>query len=216
MEERYLRVKSAIPAGVTLVAVSKKRSVAEIRALHDLGHRDFGENYTQELRAKQPQLPADIRWHFIGHLQRSNARHIVPIAHLIHGVDGAPLLDEIDKRAAALEKQADVLLQIHIAMEETKHGLSPAEAEALAGLKADGRWPSIRLCGLMGMATNTTDPSLARLEFDGLAALHGSLKTSLGTDFSVLSMGMSGDLDQALAAGSNLVRIGTAIFGERT
>jgi len=198
-----------------LVAVSKKRSVAEIRALYDLGHRDFGENYTQELRTKQPQLPADIRWHFIGHLQRSNARHIVPIAHLIHGVDGAPLMDEIDKRAAALGKQADVLLQIHIAVEETKHGLSPAEAEALVRLKDDGRWPGVRLRGLMGMASNTMDPSVAKLEFDSLAALHGALKSLLGAEFGVLSMGMSGDLEQALAAGSNMVRIGTAIFGER-
>jgi hypothetical protein len=215
LAERYARVKGGIPAGVTLVAVSKKRSVEEIQALYDLGHRDFGENYTQELRAKQPELPADIRWHFIGHLQRSNAKHIVPIAHLIHGVDGASLLDEIDKRAMASGTESDVLLQIHIAEEETKHGLSPSEAGALAGLKADGRWPGVRLRGLMGMATNTTDAGLIRQEFDGLATLHRALKSLLGAEFNVLSMGMSGDLEQALAAGSNMVRIGTAIFGER-
>lgn len=214
---RYARLKAALPAGVTLVAVSKTRSPAEIKALHDLGHRDFGENYAQELRAKQPVLPSDIRWHFIGHLQRSNARHIVPIAHLIHGVDGAPLLDEIEKRAAGLERAVDVLLQVHIAQEETKHGLSPAEAEALVREWDTARWPRIGLRGLMGMATLTADEGQVRAEFHGLAQLFGRLKPLAPAPerFDTLSMGMSGDLPQALAEGSNLVRVGTALFGER-
>jgi len=215
LAERYARVKAGIPDGVMLVAVSKTRTAKEIQALYDLGHRDFGENYAQELRAKQPALPGDIRWHFIGHLQRSNAKHIVPIAHLIHGVDGAALLDEIDKRAAARGEAADVLLQIHIAREETKHGLSPDEARTVAGEIAAGRWPNVRVCGLMGMATNTTDQAQVKAEFLGLAELHRELAERLGPGFKVLSMGMSSDLTPALDAGSNLVRVGTAIFGER-
>lgn len=218
LAERYAQVRDALPPGVTLVAVSKKRTVEEIRALYDLGHRDFGENYAQELRAKQPLLPLDIRWHFIGHLQRSNVRHIVPIAHLIHGIDGAELLDEVEKRAAALGRPAQVLLQVHIAREETKHGLSEAESREVAAAWAGGRWPHVRLRGLMGMATNTADKGQVAREFEGLAALHAALRSTLGpagTDFGTLSMGMSGDLAQALAAGSTLVRVGTAIFGER-
>lgn len=214
---RYARLKAALPEGVTLVAVSKTRSPAEVKALYDLGHRDFGENYAQELRAKQPVLPSDIRWHFIGHLQRSNARHIVPIAHLIQGVDGAPLLDEIEKRAAALERAVDVLLQVHIAQEETKHGLSPAEAEALVRDWDASRWPRIDVRGLMGMATLTADAEQVRAEFHGLAQLFGRLKPLAPAPerFDTLSMGMSGDLPLALAEGSNLVRVGTALFGER-
>ena len=115
LAERYTAIKQGLPASVTLVAVSKKRTVDEIRALYELGHRDFGENYAQELRAKQPVLPKDIRWHFIGHLQRSNTKHIVPIAHLIHGLDGEELLDEVEKRAQALGRPCDVLAQVHIA-----------------------------------------------------------------------------------------------------
>lgn len=216
LAERYARVKAGIPHGVTLVAVSKKRTAKEIQALYDLGHREFGENYAQELRAKQPVLPADIRWHFIGHLQRSNAKYIVPIAHLIHGVDGAVLLDEIDKRAAARGEAAEVLLQIHIAREETKHGLSPDEARIVAVEIAAGRWPSVHIRGLMGMATNTQDQAQVKAEFLGLANLHRELKQRLGTEFDILSMGMSSDLESALASGSNLVRVGTAIFGERS
>lgn len=214
---RYARLKAMLPDGVTLVAVSKTRAPADIKALYDLGHRDFGENYAQELRAKHPVLPADIRWHFIGHLQRSNVRHIVPIAHLIHGVDGAPLLDEIEKRAAAQGRGADVLLQVHIAQEESKHGLSPAEVEALARDWDPARWPRIGLRGLMGMATLTGDEEQVRAEFRGLARLFGRLKPLAPAPgrFDTLSMGMSGDLPLALAEGSNLVRVGTALFGER-
>lgn len=219
LAERYDRVKAAIPAHVKLIAVSKTRSVDEIRALYGLGQRAFGENYPQELRAKVPLLPADIEWHFIGHLQRSNARHVVGIAHLIHSVDGERLLDELDKRAHALHRSAEVLLQVHIAQEESKHGFSPEELRTL--LQQPGfkdRWPRLIIRGLMGMATNTLDQALVSNEFSGLAALFTELKASgpfPAGQFSELSMGMTGDMDLAISAGSSMVRVGTAIFGER-
>lgn len=219
LKDRYERVKAAVPSHVKLIAVSKTRSVEEIRALYDLGHRAFGENYPQELRAKHPALPPDIEWHFIGHLQRSNVKHVAGIAHLIHGVDSEKLLDELDKRAQTIGRPVDVLLQVHIAQEETKHGFSPDELRTLLqqpGLQ--GRWPHLRIRGLMGMATNTMDRKQVAGEFAALAAIfnewaaHGPFPAG---QFSELSMGMTGDMDLAIAAGSTMVRVGTAIFGER-
>lgn len=215
LAERYHQVKASLPEHVLLVAVSKTRSVEEIRALYDLGHRDFGENYVQELRTKQPLLPADIRWHFIGHLQRSNVKHIASFIHLVHGVDGTSLLDELEKRAAAANRSIDVLAQVHIAQEETKHGLSPEEAEALVLGSGEWQWPHIRLRGLMGMATNTADMARVCAEFAGLSALFNRLRSTGREGFDTLSMGMSGDAALAIANGSTMVRIGTAIFGER-
>lgn len=213
LAERYHTVKASLPPHVTLVAVSKTRTVAEIQALYDLGHRAFGENYPQELREKQPLLPADIEWHFIGHLQRSNVKYIAPFAHLVHGVDGVKLMDELDKRAGQHQRVQDVLLQVHIAQEETKHGFNPEEVGAL--LERPWRWGNLRLRGLMGMATNTSNEQLVQAEFEGLGELFRRSKPHAGTAFDTLSMGMSGDAPLAIAAGSNLVRIGTAIFGER-
>lgn len=215
LAERYARVKAGLPPHVLLVAVSKTRRPEEIQALYELGHRDFGENYPQELRAKQPMLPPGIRWHFIGHLQRSNARHIAPIARLIHGVDSPALLSELQKRAAAIGRTIDVLIQGRIAQEETKHGLPLPEARALALRMLGGEWPNVRLRGLMGMATNTPDQQQVRAEFEALAALFQEIKGQAGGDFDTLSMGMTSDLQAAIAAGSTLVRVGTAIFGER-
>lgn len=219
LADRYARIKATLLPQVTLVAVSKTRSVEEIRALYDLGHRSFGENYPQELKAKQALLPADIDWHFIGHLQRSNVKHVVGVARLIHGVDSDRLLDEIDKRAQAAGSTVDVLLQVHIAMEESKHGFSPGELRTF--IQQPGvldRWPRVRIRGLMGMATNTEDRAQVASEFAGLAGLLKQLASEgpfPAGQFSVLSMGMSGDLDLALEAGSTLVRVGTALFGER-
>lgn len=211
---RYDAVKASIPGHVTLVAVSKTRSVEEIQALYDLGHRAFGENYPQELRDKVPQLPRDIEWHFIGHLQRSNVKQVIPFTHLIHGVDSARLLDELEKRAVALGRMVDVLLQVHIAQEETKHGFSAEEVNA--ALHAPWKWPSLRLRGAMGMATNTSDHELVKREFVGLFELFTRLKGPERPFFDILSMGMSGDASLAISAGSTMVRIGTAIFGERS
>ncbi|MBZ0207174.1 MAG: YggS family pyridoxal phosphate-dependent enzyme [Flavobacteriales bacterium] len=216
---RYARVKENLPAHVLLIAVSKTRTVEEIQALHNLGHRAFGENYPQELRDKYPLLPDDIQWHFIGHLQSNKVKYIIPFVHLVHGVDRESLLNELDKRATTAGRSIGVLLQVHIAEEDTKHGFSPAELRALIQ-RGDltTRWPSLRFRGLMGMATNTDDLVMVRREFDGLAALRDELRQSGAVDmdlFTELSMGMSGDLEEAVAAGSTMVRIGTAIFGER-
>ncbi len=218
LAERYAAIKAGIPAGVTLVAVSKTRSSSEVQALYDLGHRDFGENYPQELREKQPALPADIRWHFIGHLQRSNVKYIAPYVHLIHGVEDERLLDEIAKRGAAAGRVIDVLLQVHIAQEETKHGLSPDELRNAVRSWPWGSWPQVRVRGLMGMATLTNDREQVRTEFRALHALWNEVR-NMGVfpaaEFTVLSMGMSSDADLAVQEGSTMVRIGTAIFGDR-
>lgn len=219
LAERYRRVKASIPPGVKLVAVGKLRTVEEIQALYDMGHRAFGENYPQELRDKQPLLPADIEWHFIGHLQGNKVKYIAPFVHLVHGADSVRLLDELDKRAAQAGRTIGVLLQVHIAQEETKHGFLADELRAL--FQAGGlarRWPSLQIRGLMGMATNTDDHAQVRREFGDLAALLKELQAAgdlPAEQFADLSMGMSGDLDEALAAGSTMVRIGTAIFGPR-
>ena len=211
---RYGTVRGAIPSNVTLVAVSKTRSVEEVQALYDLGHRAFGENYIQELCEKQGRLPADIEWHFIGHLQSNKVKQIAPFVHLIHGVDSSRLLDELEKRAASAGRILNVLLQVHIAQEDTKHGFSAEELLEL--FDTPWRWPHVRIRGLMGMATNTDDDAVVSLEFAVLAALFQRLRPVVGSpDFDTLSMGMSGDAALTITAGSTLVRIGTAIFGER-
>lgn len=219
LAERYAKVKASIPAGVELIAVSKTRTVDEIQALYDLGHRAFGENYPQELRDKQPLLPADIEWHFIGHLQTNKVKYIAPFAHLVHGVDRDGLLNELNKRAANEGRTLGVLFQVHIAQEDTKHGFLPDELRALfAAGQLQERWPALRFRGLMGMATFTDDHGQVKREFEGLAALKNELGATgavPGEEFRELSMGMSGDLEMALQAGSTMVRIGTAIFGER-
>lgn len=216
---RYEKVKATLPPGVRLVAVSKTRTTQDIQALYDLGQRDFGENYAQELKEKHEQLPADIRWHFIGHLQRSNVKSIAPFVHLIHGIDNERLLDEVDKRAKALDRTIDVLLQVHVAKEETKHGFTPEELRGSSRDWSQERWPHVRIRGLMGMATNTEDNDVIRSEFKLLAALRkelGVLPAFSRAPFDQLSMGMSADLGIAIEEGSTMVRIGTVLFGPRS
>jgi PLP dependent protein len=218
LTERYATVKAGIPAHVTLVAVSKTRSVAEIQALYDLGHRDFGENYPQELREKQPLLPQDIRWHFIGHLQTNKVKYIAPFVHLVHSVDSERLLDELEKRGAAKERTIGVLLQLHIAKEETKHGWDGPGLRALVKSWDNERFRHLALRGLMGMATLTDDREQVRQEFAALGKLFRALRSEGAVDpstFTELSMGMSSDVDLAIAEGSTIVRIGTALFGQR-
>lgn len=201
-----------------LVAVSKTKPLEAVLAAYETGQRDFGENYVQELVSKWKDGPTDIRWHFIGHLQSNKVKFIAPFIYMIHGVDSFRLLAEIDKQAAKAGRQIQVLLQLFIAQEETKFGLDEAEAvDVLSAAKA-GRFPNVIIAGLMGMASNTDDSRVVKAEFDRMARLKNKWSTEYAcptVQLTELSMGMTNDLDQALAAGSTMVRIGTAIFGAR-
>jgi pyridoxal phosphate enzyme (YggS family) len=198
---------------VTLVAVSKTKSVDEIKELYDLGHRDFGENYEQELVDKQTHLPNDIRWHFIGHLQSNKVKKIAPFIHLIQSVDSLKLLKEINKQAEKNNRIVNCLLQVHIAEEETKFGL---DEEALIddNFRELQQLKHVKLCGLMGMASFTDDMNKVKSEFRHLKTLFDKFKSRHST-FEILSMGMSADYSVAIAEGSTMVRIGSLIFGER-
>jgi len=191
-----------------LVAVSKTKPVEDIQALYDLGQRDFGENYVQELVDKELVLPKGIRWHFIGHLQSNKVKMIAPFVELIQGVDSFKLLTEINKQAAKYHRIINCLLQVHIAQEETKFGMN--EAELVEAKEKAANLPNVKICGLMGMASFSEDTALVRKEF---RYLH-----SLGEKYSfqrILSMGMSGDYEMAIEEGSNMVRIGSLLFGSR-
>ncbi len=197
---------------VTLVAVSKTKSVEEIKELYDLGQRDFGENYVQELAEKQAQLPKDIHWHFIGHLQSNKVKQIAPFICLIQSVDSSKLLREINKQAKKNNRIVDCLLQVHIAQEETKFGLDEAELFQLLD-NIDG-FANVQICGLMGMASFTDDMDKVRNEFKYLKSIFNKLRTQ-SSEFRTLSMGMSSDYSIAIEEGSNMVRIGSLIFGTR-
>jgi pyridoxal phosphate enzyme (YggS family) len=197
-----------------LVAVSKTKSVEEIKELYDLGQRDFGENYVKELVEKQIQLPNDTHWHFIGHLQSNKVKQIAPFIHLVQSVDSLKLLQEINKQAQKFNRVIDCLLQVHIAQEETKFGLDEHELkELLKGSIAPLH--NVRICGLMGMASFTDDMEKVRNEFKYLKSLFDRLRT-LNPELKTLSMGMSSDYSIAIEEGSNMVRIGSLIFGART
>ncbi|MBL7718878.1 MAG: YggS family pyridoxal phosphate-dependent enzyme [Flavipsychrobacter sp.] len=200
--------------GVTLVAVSKTKPATDIQEMYDLGQRDFGENYVQELVDKETMLPKDIRWHHIGHLQSNKVKYIAPFVHLIHAVDSAKLLAEINKQAEKNARVIDVLLQLHIADEETKFGMDEQEISSL--LAEAQTLAHVRICGLMGMATNTDDEQQIREEYRRLVALFQSLAAEQGAPFSICSIGMSGDYRIAVQEGSNMVRIGSLLFGERS
>lgn len=208
------------PYNARLVAVSKIKPVSDIQALYDAGQRIFGENYVQELQDKQPQLPADIQWHFIGHLQSNKVKYIAPFVSMVHAVDSLKLLQEISKQAAKHDRTISCLLQVHIAREETKFGLDESELIQLLEeyTKDQSRFSNIRIAGLMGMATNTDDMQQVRKEFRQLHALQQELKARFFADtdsFTELSVGMSGDYTIALEEGSTMVRIGSMLFGAR-
>ncbi|MFZ9878028.1 MAG: YggS family pyridoxal phosphate-dependent enzyme [Chitinophagaceae bacterium] len=212
--ELFFKLKEEINAsGATLVAVSKKKSVEEIKALYDLGQRDFGENYVQELLQKQPLLPADIRWHFIGHLQRNKVKSILPFCKLIQGVDRLELLEEINKQASKLERVVDCLLQVHIATEESKFGFDSAELSAV--LPVLSSYSHVRVVGLMGMASFTNNLSQVSAEFRLLKKLFDQYRSYFLITDPFLSMGMSGDYKIALEEGSTMIRIGSLLFGAR-
>ena len=208
-------VKGLQAANVTLVAVSKTKPVEDIEALLAKGQLDFGENYVQELVQKQSQITTDIRWHFIGHLQTNKVKQIIPFVYLIHSVDSLKLLKEINKQAEKVNTVVDCLLQIYIAEEETKFGMNEQEVYEL--LDASASLHHVNIKGLMGMATLTGDDNQVRKEYRYLKQLYDKLLSERVecAAFSILSMGMSGDYQLAIEEGSNMVRIGSLIFGER-
>lgn len=215
--EAYQSIKKKTGEKIKLVAVSKTKPAEDIQALYDLGQRDFGENYVQELIEKEKQLPKDIRWHFIGHLQSNKVKQIISFVHLIHGVDSLKLLQEINKQAQKNNRVIDVLLQVHVATEETKFGLNEEELNLIISQFDDLQMKHVRICGLMGMATFTEDIDRVRKEFKYLKGLFDkySQLSIINCQLSILSMGMSDDYKIAIEEGSNMVRIGSLIFGSR-
>ncbi len=202
---------------VALVAVSKTKPVEDILELYNLGYRDFGENYVQEMVAKAAQLPKDIRWHYIGHLQTNKVKLIAPFVQLIHAVDSLKLLEEINKQGEKQGRVIDCLLQVHIAMEETKFGLNEKELIELISQFNEIKKNNVRIVGLMGMASFTEDMDKVKKEFRYLKELfdkHAKPQT-LNLKLETLSMGMSNDYKIAIEEGSSMVRIGSLIFGER-
>lgn len=215
--ENLQKIKSEIPSHVKLVAVTKTYSADVITQTYNAGHKIFGENRVQELLTKYKQLPKDIEWHLIGHLQRNKAKLILPFVRLIHSVDSMKLLQEINKCAEKINRTIDCLLQIHIAQEKTKFGLSFKEAEQILNAKELLQMKNIRIAGLMGMATLTDNESHIKKEFRSLKKFfdsHRQLPTA-NCQFEILSMGMSSDYKIGIEEGSTLIRVGSLIFGNR-
>ncbi|MFM1971622.1 MAG: hypothetical protein RL185_304 [Bacteroidota bacterium] len=200
---------------VTLIAVSKTKPNEDLMQLYALGQRAFGENYVQELVDKAAALPKDIEWHFIGHLQSNKVKYIAPFVHLIHGVDGEKLLQEINKQAAKQGRVIDCLLQVHIAEEDTKFGFDEASLMELLQSGRLANYPNVQVKGLMGMASFSDDTNQVQQEFKQLKKCFDLAKNSIGVTCSILSMGMSGDYELAIQEGSNMVRIGSLLFGAR-
>lgn len=207
-----------IPDGVALVAVSKFHPVADLRQAYEAGQRLFGESRVQELVAKIPQMPSDVRWHFIGHLQTNKVRDIIGRTALIESIDTVKLIEVVNRQSAAAGVVTNVLMQLHVAAEETKYGFTPDELMAFFAHQDHLKFPAVRFCGVMGMATNTDDQTRIRLDFDTIASTFTNIKQSAPDlpDFNTVSMGMSHDYRLAIACGSTMVRIGTAIFGARS
>ena len=232
ISEQLAKVKASIPEGVTLVAVSKYHPVEALKEAYDAGQRIFGESRENELKMKEEALPKDIVWHFIGHLQTNKVKYIAPFVSLIHSVDTERLLDEIEKQAVRFgqerqqrlgEETIDVLLQLHVAQEESKSGFAPDELiELLASTDIAKRWPHVKLRGVMGMASFVDDQEQWRREFRQITECHrrlleGPLKQQgiTAEQFSILSFGMSEDYPVAIEEGATMVRVGSKIFGAR-
>jgi len=213
VKDKLTNFKSNIPDTVKLVAVSKTKPAEMIELAHQSGHLDYGENKAQEMQAKAEELPKDIRWHFIGHLQRNKVKYIAPHVHLIHSVDSPRLLREINKRAGNEDRQIEVLLQVYIAKEESKYGLDEEEVLEILESEDFKTFENVKVVGLMGMATFTENKETVRREFKSLKAFYDQHKDKYG--FHILSMGMTNDYEIAIEEGSNMLRIGSAIFGPR-
>ncbi|MDH6358065.1 YggS family pyridoxal phosphate-dependent enzyme [Parabacteroides sp. PF5-9] len=216
--QRIHTLKASLPQEVTLVAVSKFHPADAVMEAYYAGQRIFGESRAQELTAKQKLLPNDIEWHFIGTLQRNKVKEIIPFIDMIHSVDSLRLLEEIDKQAAKHHRVVRILLEIYVAQEETKHGLSPDECRELLQHLTLNDYPNVQICGLMGMATYTEDELLIEKEFKQLHALFVEMKETYFSHtayFTELSMGMSHDYPIAIQEGSTMIRVGSHIFGER-
>ncbi len=220
-KNEYQEILGNLGDDTTLVAVSKMQTIESVKHLYKLGQRDFGENYVQELIEKQALLPNDIRWHFIGHLQSNKVKYVAPFIHLVQSVDSFKLLLEINRQAKKLERVIDCLLQVHIAAEETKFGLRDDELDELINgvlnANAANELVNVRVAGLMGMGSFSDDEIKVRLEFEFLSTLYdkyAGIKTP-NFEFRHLSMGMSSDYRVALEEGSNMVRIGSLLFGNR-
>lgn len=218
IKERLAKIKATLPNNVRLVAVSKYHPTEAIREAYESGQRIFGESKVQELSQKYDELPTDIEWHFIGHLQTNKVKYIAHFVNLIHGVDSYKLLCEIDRQGKRVDRIIPCLLQLHVAQEETKFGFTPDECYSLL---ASGEWKQlehVRLCGIMGMGSNTDNMEQVRREFATLHNFFSQVRKDFFSDreeFCELSMGMSDDYPIAIREGSTLVRIGSSIFGER-
>lgn len=211
-------IRKSIPEGVTLIAVSKTKPASLIHEAYDAGQRHFGENRVQELLEKATLLPKDINWHLIGHLQTNKVRYIAPFIHLIHSVDSIRLLEEVNKQGKKNERTIDCLLQFHIAKEETKFGLSEEEGLSILNSTLFHEMTHVRVRGVMGMSTLTDDSEMIHSEFRTLRKIFDCIKAEQfkeHDEFNILSMGMSGDFRIAIMEGSTMVRVGSAIFGDR-
>lgn len=218
IQQTIEEIRAELPAGVRLVAVSKYHPEEAIEEAYAVGQRVFGESHAQELMRKYGALPKDIEWHFIGHLQTNKVKYIVPYVSLIHAVDSVKLLREINKQAVKCRRIIRCLLQLHVAREETKFGFTPEECYTML---QEGEWRSlqnIRICGIMCMASNVDDEATIRNEFEMAKDFYQRAKTDFftdATDFTECSWGMSDDYPIAIATGSNLIRVGSRIFGQR-
>jgi pyridoxal phosphate enzyme (YggS family) len=217
IEQNLLQIKSTIPENVTLVAVSKTKPVSDLMQAYEAGQRIFGENKIQEMTDKWEQMPKDIQWHMIGHVQSNKVKFMAPFVSLIHGVDSLKLLQEINKQALKNNRIIDCLLQIYIAEEESKFGLDENELNELLTSAELKELKNIRILGLMGMATFTEDQNQIKKEFTHLKSIFDAIKTkeTSNCQFRTISMGMSGDYQLAIECGSTMVRIGSSIFGGR-
>ncbi|MBO5234790.1 MAG: YggS family pyridoxal phosphate-dependent enzyme [Alistipes sp.] len=214
--ERINKIRTELPDGVTLVAVSKTHSAEAIREAYDGGQRIFGESHPQELKSKYELLPHDIEWHMIGHLQTNKVKYIAPFISLIHSVDSIRLLEVIDREAGKCERVIDCLLEIHVAREESKTGWDYNELLEEVQRGSFSRFENVRIRGVMCIATNTEDENTVRDDFERLIAYRNEVAPYFGEAFDVVSMGMSDDYPLAIECGSTMIRVGSKIFGHRS